>query len=446
MRILLSSVAVAVLIGWSSIAGAQTRNEFNGMLPSEAIDDVHTNYEHRIHRIFPPEPLLYNGDYNVKDFGAKGDGITDDTAFIMAAYAKAATDLAANQHGGGGAVYFPPSSGCYKFSTLNLPSGGGGGWIVSRFDNGLCGNTIEAGNWNAFIGLSGNFQGLGSVFVFAPNTTWTNTTDQSAPLLDLKGVEAIYLEGINIECVSSSACIHIHDNAGTGTVWVTINKSVVGNNSSGSDILADASSASTVSGFGLRINQSSIPGPNTISLTNFGQVHLWQCFTGSGSISMTNAGIPSNGDLVFEDVLSEGLNRQDFAVVGGNYVEDITFRDVKLADPVGTVYMFNNQTTGNPYGPVRFDMAVSGNIGSGLMNPSGIYANVSCQGAGCPSYTNVGSTAPVIVGNLPSASANPFAMIPVTDSTTIFVEGQSCAGGSSNKALAFSNGISWKCL
>jgi hypothetical protein len=34
----------------------------------------------------------------------------------------------------------------------------------------------------------------------------------------------------------------------------------------------------------------------------------------------------------------------------------------------------------------------------------------------------------------------------VSDSTTIAIEGQTCVGGSSSKALAFSNGTIWKCF
>jgi len=50
------------------------------------------------------------------------------------------------------------------------------------------------------------------------------------------------------------------------------------------------------------------------------------------------------------------------------------------------------------------------------------------------------------VSTLPAASSNA-GMIPVvSDSTTISSEGQTCSGGSSNYALAFSNGSIWKCF
>jgi len=51
-----------------------------------------------------------------------------------------------------------------------------------------------------------------------------------------------------------------------------------------------------------------------------------------------------------------------------------------------------------------------------------------------------------VVGSLPSASANAGMMMYVTDSTAISTEGQTCTGGSSNGAIAISNGTAWKCF
>jgi hypothetical protein len=50
------------------------------------------------------------------------------------------------------------------------------------------------------------------------------------------------------------------------------------------------------------------------------------------------------------------------------------------------------------------------------------------------------------VGSLPAANENIGAIFRVTDSTPITTEGQTCAGGGSNTALAFSNGTVWKCF
>jgi hypothetical protein len=64
----------------------------------------------------------------------------------------------------------------------------------------------------------------------------------------------------------------------------------------------------------------------------------------------------------------------------------------------------------------------------------------------CPGVGNGLVIPSTVVGSLPSAASNPGMMITVTDSTAVAAEGQTCVGSSSNKALAFSNGSTWKCF
>jgi len=74
------------------------------------------------------------------------------------------------------------------------------------------------------------------------------------------------------------------------------------------------------------------------------------------------------------------------------------------------------------------------------------YSQTCKQGQICDMVGPVSHDWTSTVAKLPSASANPGAMIRVTDSTAISTEGQTCVGGSSNMALAFSNGHVWKCF
>lgn len=53
---------------------------------------------------------------------------------------------------------------------------------------------------------------------------------------------------------------------------------------------------------------------------------------------------------------------------------------------------------------------------------------------------------PLTVATLPAAASFPYEMIAVGDSTAVAAEGQTCVGGSTNKAFAFSNGTVWKCF
>ncbi len=50
------------------------------------------------------------------------------------------------------------------------------------------------------------------------------------------------------------------------------------------------------------------------------------------------------------------------------------------------------------------------------------------------------------VGTLPAAASSAGLWMPVGDSTAVRAEGQTCVGGSSNPAWAFSNGSLWKCF
>ena len=66
---------------------------------------------------------------------------------------------------------------------------------------------------------------------------------------------------------------------------------------------------------------------------------------------------------------------------------------------------------------------------------------------GAASATGFVSLGRTVVGSLPAAAAgNAGQIIQVTDSTAVAAEGQTCVGGNTNNALAFSTGTVWKCF
>src|SRR5512139_1858497 len=81
------------------------------------------------------------GIFNVKDYGATGDGATDETAAIAAAIAAA---LAVN-----GAVYFP--AGRYVVSNVNIPNG-----IRQVFGLGIIVDSKDSGDYDAVVTLGGS--------------------------------------------------------------------------------------------------------------------------------------------------------------------------------------------------------------------------------------------------------------------------------------------------
>jgi len=84
--------------------------------------------------------------------------------------------------------------------------------------------------------------------------------------------------------------------------------------------------------------------------------------------------------------------------------------------------------------PMRYTPPTASGTGPTIMNSTGLYS---------PYF----QAPPITVSQLPAAAAeNAGQMRRVTDSTTVTSEGQTCAGGGSGVALAFSNGTVWKCF
>lgn len=318
--------------------------------------------------------------FNVKDFGAVGDGVTYDTAAIMNAYAAAAQAM--NSPGGAGCVYFPPSSDFYRVKTLRTPSMGyGQGWLVSLFDNGLLVDSVIPGNNNAFIGRTSNFRALGNVFLYGPTAEWQQPAHTDpGPLLDISGANQVYFEGMAF-AASQPIAVHVHDDNGNGSTSLIFKRcSIIG------DVLFDSSTPTTVCGFTAMFDACSM---GNLSFQNFGDVTIRDSYL--HKIMMKNAGIPSNGNLSVDNCLTEALTNENFLTVdtSGGPVTDITLRRVGMADSVGTSYMLKhvNPVPGEPNWVVcvKFEMIPEGNMGAGLIDPSSAanLLSVICEGAGC---------------------------------------------------------------
>jgi hypothetical protein len=83
-------------------------------------------------------------------------------------------------------------------------------------------------------------------------------------------------------------------------------------------------------------------------------------------------------------------------------------------------------------------------LSSGILTSTDpfVATSLTSSGAGAGNL-NLSTTT---VSGLPTASSNPHQLMMVSDSTAISAEGQTCVGGSSGTALAFSNGVVWKCF
>ncbi len=293
---------------------------------------------------------------------------------------------AITRSGGGGPVFIAAASVPCQFTTLTLPAMNRGSLVV-LIDNPMIGGAIKAGTNTALRCNSGtSFLGLSGAFLYGPTCSIRQTRGLSQPLLDLAAVSQFYAEGINFETNSSTTpeVVHIHDKNGAGSVYLHFRRCVCGTYPPGLSIVADSSGANVTSGFGLKIEDSSMQA--AISLTNFGQVTIAHSYM--PSMSVTNAGIASNGDLEIDDVLSEALNNTDFLTINqtGGQVTDITLRRVKLADTTGSSYLIRENSPAPFQATVLVEQTPLGNIGSGMVDPasSADRLDLNCIGNGCP--------------------------------------------------------------
>ncbi len=129
---------------------------------------------------------------NVTDFGATGNGTTDDTAAIVAAIAAAAPSSART----GNTVYFP--AGTYLVSsTLTVPVGlilQGAGWDTPGVESGTFAGSwifVEAGASFSPVTLSSNGGSVRDLGFNVPNQSTTAGPASAQPMILISGNNAL---------------------------------------------------------------------------------------------------------------------------------------------------------------------------------------------------------------------------------------------------------------
>lgn len=254
------------------------------------------------------------------------------------------------------------------FPNVNL------GYLTFIFDTGIRANHINIGSNNAYIGRTSNFLGLGGPFNFGPAANWQQRAAATGPFVDFNGVSRIYMEGINISAgYRPWPGVHIHDNKGVGSVWLTFNRVTVSSSTTAS-VVIDSSGPTVISGFGWKCYNCSISttgsGP-ALTITNYGDIVYRDGFL--HSVSLTNAGIAWMAEIKFDHVLSESLNNVNWLTAGGG-ISDLVLDAVLIADPVGTVYLLKNITRNGLYVTIR---DCGSNDGVSLVDPASVPGMIS---------------------------------------------------------------------
>jgi len=216
------------------------------------------------------------------------------------------------------------------------------------------------------------------------------------------------------------------------------------------------------------LNISASSSAQSVAFVNIENVHISGFYVG---VSLTTSGSGFINGNFFSDI---HVSKAQFGYVfnagggaiAGNLLSNISYQCCASGVTSYGIYLegsapvsqnvfsgFASWDTVAPNVPIAsITSSVGQNIFTGRFD-GGIYdknaANqyfISTLGPGGAGNINAMQLGSTIVSNLPSASSSPGMMVFVSDSTAVSTEGQSCKGGSSNKALAFSNGSVWKCF
>lgn len=273
----------------------------------------------------------------------------------------------------------------------------------------LNGSTTIAGS----IGLGNSANEVQNSFNFSAGT-WTVT-----------GSPALTCLFSGSSCSTATAVADGYSGT-TGTQIITSSSTTLTNNNSGTPLpsatfLACAhiratlgTETGTINSFGL---SQSFTFTATLANTPATNGYAWYCSTNSRNINLTqvaNITFPSG-----ETLLIDG-----FMVV-----------------PVGP---FSGSFTALYTGPTPAYVATGTNPVTSSAPSIGLGNTTSLTATGLTASQSTFTS--TTFANLPAASSNMGTVRVINDSTAITAEGQACAGGSSNFALAFSNGTTWRCF
>lgn len=343
---------------------------------------------------------------DIKAAGAKGDNTADDTAAIQAALVTCSSN--------NGTLFFP--RGAYKITTA-----------LSVTSN--CHIMGELWSFGTTINVSGavgcfnfNGPGAGGGFVFG-----------------------VIIEDLTCEMTAASAFTGAVINM--GHVYQTqINRvriSPVPNSSTARGIACQACS-------NVQLNSNVIYGPTPMTNQPIG-VYIAGDVNSSNLVTMVQNDIEN---LFYNTYVSYDSRVDIYSTYGEGSAATLYIHPNALTsvDVYGGTYPTVNGSTfsmindGGSTSSLRLhDPHIAQSTGANLI--SGLWSGSYQLSFNGGAYSTVTSLVTTTVGALPAAAAgNKGYQTAVSDSTAVAVEGQTCVGGSTNTAMAFSNGVIWKCF
>jgi len=301
---------------------------------------------------------------DVTAYGAKGDGVTDDTAAIQAAINAACQTSAA---GGGGSVFFPAPTAAYKVLQPQTPSTAP---VFSTLGPGCTGLHLEGGN------VAGTNQV--QQFAFAPMVA-INVVAGSSPNAAPVFAATSSMTFENLSIAGSNQAVLLYD-----TINVSFRNVCLGANITGQ---TDNTPLKITNSFWIWYKGGCLManGSTTVPIVIF-----------SGETPMTGEA-PLDGLITMEDIVAAGggmqyIQRVTQSGTGGNFV----FRNITLEDSATDALSFSAQggATFGAFQSITFDHVTTSDaanpttamlsVNAASLTVSGVYMNHVFTGGGAP--------------------------------------------------------------